>query len=113
MPNQVLNLEPCFYFGNLYKNVLAGPWLVEDDTAFVPKPVDTSSVTLPSSVDQIKEKLAENIHEMWALNKIEAGWCWGEQRDDYNRIHPCLTQFDKLPPAEKRYDNQLAVQTLK
>ncbi|XP_026840886.1 ryanodine receptor isoform X6 [Drosophila persimilis] len=113
MPHQILSLDPCFYFGNLNKNVLAGPWLIEDDTAFVPKPVDTSGVTLPSSVDQIKEKLAENIHEMWALNKIEAGWSWGEHRDDYHRIHPCLTQFEKLPAAEKRYDNQLAVQTLK
>ncbi|XP_070139394.1 ryanodine receptor [Drosophila kikkawai] len=113
MPHQILSLDPCFYFGNLSKNVLAGPWLIEDDTAFVPKPVDTTGVTLPSSVDQIKEKLAENIHEMWALNKIEAGWSWGEHRDDYHRIHPCLTQFEKLPPAEKRYDNQLAVQTLK
>ncbi|KRG04786.1 ryanodine receptor isoform X8 [Drosophila mojavensis] len=113
MPHQILSLDPCFYFGNLNKNVLAGPWLIEDDTAFVPKPVDTTGVTLPSSVDQIKEKLAENIHEMWALNKIDAGWTWGEQRDDYHRIHPCLTQFEKLPAAEKRYDNQLAVQTLK
>lgn len=92
---------------------MAGPWLTEDDTAFVPNPVDTSSVTLPSSVDNIKDKLAENIHEMWALNKIEAGWCWGEHREDLHRIHPCLTQFEKLPAAEKRYDSQLAVQTLK
>ncbi|XP_051859860.1 ryanodine receptor isoform X14 [Drosophila albomicans] len=113
MPHQVLSLDPCFYFGNLSKNVLAGPWLIEDDTPFVPKPVDTTGVSLPSSVDQIKEKLAENIHEMWALNKIDAGWSWGEHRDDYHRIHPCLTQFEKLPAAEKRYDNQLAVQTLK
>nr|XP_036227361.1 ryanodine receptor isoform X22 [Bactrocera oleae] len=113
MPHQNLSLDPCFYYGNLNKNVLAGPWLIEDDTAFVPNPVDTSGVLLPSSVDHIKEKLAENIHEMWALNKIEAGWSWGEHRDDYQRIHPCLTQFEKLPLPERRYDSQLAVQTLK
>ncbi|XP_018801106.1 PREDICTED: ryanodine receptor isoform X11 [Bactrocera latifrons] len=113
MPHQNLSLDPCFYFGNLNKNVLAGPWLIEDDTAFVPNPVDTSGVALPSSVDHIKEKLAENIHEMWALNKIEAGWSWGEHRDDYQRIHPCLTHFEKLPLPERRYDSQLAVQTLK
>jgi ryanodine receptor 2 len=113
MPHQILSLDPCFYFGNLCKNVLAGPWLVEDDTAFVPNPVDTTSVSLSSHVENIKDKLAENIHEMWALNKIEAGWCWGERRDDFMRIHPCLTPFDKLPAPEKRYDCQLAVQTLK
>lgn len=113
MPTQILSLDPCFYFGNLNKNVITGPWLIEDDTAFVPNPVDTSSVVLPSSVDTIKDKLAQNIHEMWALNKIEAGWIWGERRDDLHRIHPCLSNFEQLPAAEKRYDCQLAVQTLK
>ncbi|XP_063236802.1 ryanodine receptor isoform X2 [Bacillus rossius redtenbacheri] len=113
LPQQVLSIDPCFYFGNLSKCVLAGPWLVEDDTAFVPTPVDTSAVTLPSYVESIRDRLAENIHEMWAMNKIEAGWCYGERRDDMRKIHPCLIQFDRLPPAEKRYDSQLAVQTLK
>ncbi|XP_017777975.1 PREDICTED: ryanodine receptor [Nicrophorus vespilloides] len=113
LPQQVLSLDPCFYFGNMNKCVLAGPLVVEDDTAFVPNPVDTSMITLANYIDSIKDKLAENIHEMWAMNKIEAGWMWGEYRDDMNHIHPCLVPFDKLPPAEKRYDSQLAVQTLK
>ncbi|CAH0546152.1 unnamed protein product [Brassicogethes aeneus] len=113
LPQQVLCLEPCFYFGNMNKNVIAGPLYIEDDTAFVPNPVDTSMVTLASYIDSIKDKLAENIHEMWAMNKIEAGWQWGEFRDDLRHVHPCLVPFDKLPPAEKRYDSQLAVQTLK
>lgn len=46
LPQQILSLEPCYYFGNLNKCVLAGPLLVEDDTAFVPNPVDTSMVIL-------------------------------------------------------------------
>ncbi|XP_067007679.2 ryanodine receptor [Anabrus simplex] len=113
LPQQVLSIDPCFYFGNLNKSVLAGPWLVEDDTAFVPTPVDTSMVTLPGYIESIRDRLAENIHEMWAMNKIEAGWVFGERRDDVRKVHPCLVQFEKLPPAEKRYDSQLAVQTLK
>ncbi len=28
-------------------------------------------------------------------------------------IHPCLTQFQNLPQAEKRYNTQLALQTLR
>ncbi|XP_043499298.1 ryanodine receptor isoform X4 [Polistes fuscatus] len=113
LPQQILSLDPCFYFGNMNKVVLAGPWLVEDDTAFVPAPVDTSMINLPSYVEQIRDKLAENIHEMWAMNKIEAGWIYGEHRDDLRKIHPCIVQFERLPAAEKRYDTQLAVQTLK
>nr|AXA98483.1 Ryanodine receptor [Sesamia inferens] len=113
LPQQILSLEPCFYFGNLSKRALAGPPLVQDDTAFVPTPVDTIQITLPSYVEQIRDKLAENIHEMWAINKIEAGWMYGDQREDLHKIHPCLVPFERLPPAEKRYDIQLAVQTLK
>ncbi|XP_038217168.1 ryanodine receptor isoform X32 [Zerene cesonia] len=113
LPQQILSLEPCFYFGNLAKRALAGPPLVQDDTAFVPTPVDTASISLPSYIEQIRDKLAENIHEMWAMNKIEAGWMYGDQRDDLHKIHPCLVPFERLPPAEKRYDIQLAVQTLK
>ncbi|CAB3362502.1 Hypothetical predicted protein [Cloeon dipterum] len=113
LPNQILSIDPCFYFGNLVKGIMSGPWPVEDDTAFVPVPVDTTTISLPSYIESIRDKLAENIHEMWAMNKIEAGWSYGERRDDIRHIHPCLTQFANLPPAEKRYDSQLAVQTLK
>ena len=45
LPQQILQIEPCFYFGNLNKRILAGPLFVEDDTAFVPVPVDTSTVS--------------------------------------------------------------------
>lgn len=45
LPQQVLSIDPCFYFGNLNKVVLSGPWPVEDDTAFVPTPVDTTTVS--------------------------------------------------------------------
>ncbi|XP_050357863.1 ryanodine receptor isoform X10 [Nymphalis io] len=113
LPQQILSLEPCFYFGNLAKRALAGPPLVQDDTAFVPTPVDTVTITLATYIEQIRDKLAENIHEMWAMNKIEAGWSYGAARDDARRVHPCLVPFERLPPAEKRYDVQLAVQTLK
>ena len=64
-------------------------------------------------MEQIRDRLAENIHEIWAMNKIDEGWRYGEERDDEYMLHPCLTQFERLPPAEKRYDVQLALQTLK
>lgn len=49
LPQQILTIDPCFYFGNLNKCVLTGPWYVEDDTAFVPNPVDTSMVPIDIS----------------------------------------------------------------
>jgi ryanodine receptor 2 len=50
---------------------------------------------------------------MWAVSKIENGWLFGERRDDEMLLHPCLTQFQNLPQAEKRYNIQLAIQTLR
>ena len=44
LPTQILAIDPCFYFGELAKGMLAGPLPVEDDVAFVPQPVDTSTV---------------------------------------------------------------------
>ncbi len=70
-------------------------------------------IQLAPFVENIRDKLAENIHEMWAVTKIETGWCFGEGRDDAEMTHPCLTQFQNLPTAEKRYNIQLAVQTLR
>ncbi|XP_064091938.1 ryanodine receptor-like isoform X21 [Macrobrachium nipponense] len=113
LPFQTLTIDPCFYFGEQHKATLAGALLIQDDVAFVPKPVDTSSIQLPGYIEQVRDKLAENIHEMWAMNKIEQGWTYSERRDDLRLHHPCLTSFEKLPPNEKRYDATLALQTLK
>lgn len=32
---------------------------------------------LPPHLERIREKLAENIHELWVMNKIELGWTFG------------------------------------
>ena len=47
------------------------------------------------------------------LLPIETGWLYGEIRDDMEMYHPCLTQFQNLPMAEKKYNIQLALQTLR
>ena len=44
LPTQILAIDPCFYFGEVAKGTLAGPLPVEDDVAYIPQPVDTSTV---------------------------------------------------------------------
>ncbi|CAN7995814.1 unnamed protein product [Ixodes hexagonus] len=70
-------------------------------------------IALPNYIESIRDKLAENIHEVWSMKKIDAGWRYAEVRDDTRSVHPCLTSFEHLPPAEKKYDTTLALQTLK
>ncbi|XP_047673437.1 ryanodine receptor 2 isoform X2 [Tachysurus fulvidraco] len=98
---------------------LLGPTPSLSQAAFTPTPVDTSQVhtpiqiVLPSHLERIREKLAENIHELWVMNKIELGWTYGAVRDDNKRQHPCLVEFSKLPEQERSYNLQMSLETLK
>ncbi|XP_016323833.1 ryanodine receptor 2 [Sinocyclocheilus anshuiensis] len=92
---------------------LLGPTVTLSQAAFTPTPVDTSQIVLPPHLDRIREKLAENIHELWVLNKIELGWTYGAVRDDNKRQHPCLVEFSRLPEQERSYNLQMSQETLK
>ncbi|XP_074846207.1 ryanodine receptor 2 isoform X10 [Carettochelys insculpta] len=92
---------------------LLGPTISLSQAAFTPVPVDTSQIVLPAHLERIREKLAENIHELWVMNKIELGWQYGPVRDDNKRQHPCLVEFSKLPEQERNYNLQMSLETLK
>ncbi|OWK63131.1 Ryanodine receptor 2 [Lonchura striata] len=95
-----------------YTRDLLGPTVSLSQAAFTPVPVDTSQIVLPPHLERIREKLAENIHELWVMNKIELGWQYGPVRDDNKRQHPCLVEFSKLPEQERNYNLQMSLETL-
>lgn len=95
---------------------------------------------LPPHLERIREKLAENSHELWAVTRIEQGWTYGpvsvficfvilimknvvfysnnvslfqKFRDDNKKLHPCLVDFQSLPEPEKNYNLAMAGETLK
>ena len=80
---------------------------------YVPDPLDTTGVQLPADLEQLVEKMALNVHEVWAAGRIADGWTWGPVRDDAKKHHPCLVAYDDLPDSEKEYDRHTAVETLK
>ena len=80
---------------------------------YKPAPIDTSAVTLPPSLNELQERLAENAHDVWAAQRLAQGWTHGERRDDASKKHPCLVPYEQLPESEKEYDRQAAMQTLK
>lgn len=43
-------------------------------------PVGLSCVqtVLPPHLEHVRDRLAENIHELWGMNKIELGWTYGK-----------------------------------
>ena len=80
---------------------------------YTPKPIDTSSVSLPVELEPLVEQMAKNVHEVWAQKRIEEGWKYGKKRDDELRLHPCLVSYEQLPEIEKEYDRSTALETLK
>jgi hypothetical protein len=80
---------------------------------YTPKPADTSNVTLPAELMELAEVISENVHEIWAVNRLKEGWKYGEVRDDIKRETPCLVPYSQLPEEEKAYDRNTAFGTLK
>jgi ryanodine receptor 2 len=80
---------------------------------YEPRPIDTAGVALTPDVLELIERLAEHNHDVWARQRIADGWAYGPQRDDARKRHPCLVPYDRLPDAEKQYDRNAAVETLK
>uniref|UniRef100_A0A8U8B3D5 Uncharacterized protein n=1 Tax=Geospiza parvula TaxID=87175 RepID=A0A8U8B3D5_GEOPR len=117
LPRERLRLEPLTaYRGSAGPGArsLLGPSRALPHTAFTPCPVDTCQVSCcPPHLERIREKLAENIHELWALTRIEQGWTYGPVRDDVQRLHPCLLSFHSLPEPERGYNLQMSGETLK
>uniref|UniRef100_A0A5K3EZT7 EF-hand domain-containing protein n=2 Tax=Mesocestoides corti TaxID=53468 RepID=A0A5K3EZT7_MESCO len=114
-PSQRLRLEPVFSFGRLDKSIFSGPLAspLPSQDVFVPVPINTEKVHLPTVVERIRDKLAENMHELWAMRKIDQGWVFGERRDESRRRHPCLCSFDKLQQQERQYNVTMALENLK
>ena len=69
--------------------------------------------SFPVEMSQLVEQLARNVHENWAKGRVKEGWTYGSQRDDKNKKHPCLVDYDDLPENEKEYDRNTAVETIK
>ncbi|XP_039594621.1 ryanodine receptor 2 isoform X2 [Polypterus senegalus] len=115
LPREKMRLEPSREYKQDHGTTrdLLGPTISLNQAAFTPMPVDTSQIVLPPHLERIREKLAENIHELWVMNKIELGWTYGLVRDDNKRQHPCLVEFSKLPEQECNYNLQMSLETLK
>ncbi len=80
---------------------------------YIPNPIDTSQVVLNEKLLELTELLAKNTHEVWAKQRISEGWQYGKERNDEQKKHPCLVPYEELPEAEKEYDRNTAMETLK
>lgn len=80
---------------------------------YEPKPIDTSDVALPAELLAMAERLAENVHDVWAMGRISEGWTYGEVKDAERKKTPRLIPYAELPEEEKEYDRNTALETLR
>ena len=80
---------------------------------YKPRPIETSKVELSAELVELTERLAENAHDNWATRRMAEGWRWGPVRDDAAKRHPDLVPYDELAEAEKHYDRDTAMETLR
>ena len=81
--------------------------------SYTPKPIDVTRVKLPPQLDALAERLAENVHDLWAQQRMKDGWRVGEKRDDAAKTHPGLVPYSELSETEKEYDRITAGGVLK
>lgn len=80
---------------------------------YKPTPIDTSSVVLPQEILELTEKIAENVHDVWAQGRIAEGWVLGDTKDPDKKTTPLLVPYADLPESEKEYDRNTAMETLR
>ena len=78
-----------------------------------PTPIDTSDVTLPTELLALIEQIAANVHDVWAAQRIQEGWTYGNERNDTAKTTPDLVPYQKLPEKEKEYDRRTALETIR
>ena len=78
-----------------------------------PNPIDLSDVALPEDLKELREAIAENAHDIWAIDRQEEGWTYGPVRDEYKKETPCMVPYSELPEKEKEYDRKMAMRTIK
>ncbi|XP_065188366.1 ryanodine receptor 3-like isoform X2 [Sycon ciliatum] len=107
-----LNVQRCVETGDLKHLDLVGPPCLADHGAFIPNPVDTKNVVLPSDLMDCADMVARNVHENWALTKITNGWTFGE-RDNDAKTNPCICPYAELTPVDKDYDSRMVLQMMR
>ena len=80
---------------------------------YEPEPIHLDDVTIDDELIDLREAIAENLHDVWSINRINEGWTYGNKRDDDKKKHPDLIPYCALTDSEKEYDRQMAWNTLK
>jgi len=74
---------------------------------------DAKEIAFPEGFNEIREIVADAVHEAWMEGKLEAGWSYGEKKDDALKRDPRICPYSELSEYEKNFDRRTAAATIK
>lgn len=83
---------------------------------YTPHPLDLSDVPIDNNLTELLESMAEDLHDLWAVDKMAAGFKYapldenGNEQPGHNHY---LVPFSMLSEHDKEPDRKNAAQTLK
>lgn len=86
---------------------------IKSPDEYNPRPINLDDIDLTDHLLDLREAIAENAHDIWALARINEGWTYGPVRDDAKKQHPDLVPYSALSDSEKEYDRLMAMNTIK
>ena len=81
-----------------------------------PQPFDISRIKLNDDLEELIEVIAENAHDVWAVDKMKAGYTFapldgnGNEEKGHNHF---LVPYSMLSEADKEPDRRMATHTIK
>jgi Holliday junction resolvasome RuvABC endonuclease subunit len=105
---------PIAYFQNAWKDSLNYMVRVlRSVTEYAPEPINVDDITINDDLNELWEAIAENLHDVWAKQRMKEGWTYGPERNDSLKQHPDILPYCLLKDSEKEYDRLMAQNTLK
>ena len=78
-----------------------------------PQPMDLSGIKLDQELEASIGLIARSVHEVWAQERLDQGWRYGERMSREDKTHPSLVPYEELPEEEKIFDIRTAQQVIK
>ena len=106
---------PIAYFQNAWKdsqNFMVR--VLRSVTEYNPEPINVDDVSIAEEdLNILAEAIAENLHDVWAKQRMKEGWTYGPERNDSLKQHPDIIPYCSLTEGEKEYDRLMAQHTIK
>lgn len=86
------------------------------DKVYEPHPINLDDIEIDDDLDELIEPIAENLHDVWAQDKLQQGVRYGPLDENGNEqpgFNHYLVPYSQMPDHEKQKDIISARQTLK